>query len=287
MSEYGCWNHESTGFIFSGSSKMSNLFYILTEGDAVIKWNEHCKGFQRPRNVSFHLFQNNDIGANDEIDNIMPSEEIARFSAVKCTVHPKYLKDKLADYNIAIITINDRENKLEKINPFKLCDSSKNHKHYNKAIVFGFAGIWDHELFGMKGDVKCLDGKTINFKNIIARGSGGPILCYEEKSDDNIDMKVDVEYTKMRELLNMGLDIDSALSFDCKKNFNMKDIYDAIFVKSKYNPSKEDREIYNKQDNDYQDIFGCLNRDVTGLSLGENGLLLTEELLKWIKCNTE
>eukprot|EP01084_Bolivina_argentea_P317355 550218_1 len=38
MSEYGCWNHESTGFIFSGSSNSSNLFYILTEGDVVIKW---------------------------------------------------------------------------------------------------------------------------------------------------------------------------------------------------------------------------------------------------------
>ncbi len=58
MSEYGCWNHESTGFIFSRSLKSPNIFYILTEGDAVVKWNEHHKQFEKSRCISFHFMKN-------------------------------------------------------------------------------------------------------------------------------------------------------------------------------------------------------------------------------------
>eukprot|EP01084_Bolivina_argentea_P112539 200715_1 len=169
MSEYGCWNHESTGFIFSRSLKSPNIFYILTEGDAVVKWNEYYKQFEKSKCISFHLLKNIDT----DIQNGLVSNEVARFTAVSCTVHPKYLNDKLSEYNIAIITIKDSANKLEKIKPLKLTQSTKHYKNYNEAKVFGFGGIWDHELFGMKGNINCSNGKIINFKNIIARGSGG------------------------------------------------------------------------------------------------------------------
>eukprot|EP01083_Nonionella_stella_P237160 832230_1 len=109
MSEYRCWNHESTGFIFCRSLKSPNIFYILTEGDAVVKWNEHNKQFEKSRCISFHLMNNID----NDTQNGFVSQETARFKAVTCTIHPKYLNDKLAEYNIAIITINDSTNKLE------------------------------------------------------------------------------------------------------------------------------------------------------------------------------
>eukprot|EP01084_Bolivina_argentea_P005645 10636_1 len=102
MSEYGCWNHESSGFIFGRSSKSLNEFYILTEGDAVVRWNDQ-KQLKTPRCVSFHLMKNIDIDAKQEVNHVITSEEIARFAVVFGIVHPKYLKTKLAEYNIAII----------------------------------------------------------------------------------------------------------------------------------------------------------------------------------------
>ncbi len=93
--------------------------------------------------------------------------------------------------------------------------------------------VWnlDHELFGMKGNIKCPNGKIISFKNIIARGSGGPIFCSETKrDDDDDDIKVDVTYTKIRQLLNIGMDINSGLILDLKQISNIEELYHIYII---------------------------------------------------------
>eukprot|EP01083_Nonionella_stella_P237495 833099_1 len=155
MSEYGCWNHESSGFIFGRSSKSLNEFYILTEGDAVVRWNDQ-KQLKTPRCVSFHLMKNIDIDAKQEVNHVITYEEIARFAVVFGIVHPKYLKTKLAEYNIAIITINDSTNKLEKIKPLKLTQSTNNYKNYNHKIIqhniFNYISNHPEEKTNLKND---------------------------------------------------------------------------------------------------------------------------------------
>ena len=147
--------------------------------------------------------------------------------------------------------------------------------------------------------MECSDGKLILFKNLIRRGTGGPIFCDAEK--DKQKDKEEVKQTeskydgtendihlKAKQLLNEGLDIVTVWdAINTNKTATVKELYDNICNADKYEPSLFDQIMYNQKDDDYYDVFGCLNDEVIGVSAGDNGVLLNDELLQWIDVHTK
>eukprot|EP01084_Bolivina_argentea_P245596 411149_1 len=262
--DYGDWCQKFTGFIF----KRSKLLYVLTEGNAVVP---------NPDSVSFHLKKNLDDNGNL----LMASKEISKYQGIRWAAHPKYLKEQLQEFNVAIIVIDDPKMELNKVKPLRIEKSSSMNKH-NKAKVFGFGGIWGTELFGTKGDIIC-SSDVIFYETIISRGRGGPIFGFDEKTNYAYNAKSEHESTVFS-LLNMGLDLDSIIaSLNIKNNECLHNIYESIYQKGSYKPSTKDKQIYNKKDNNYYDTFNNFGSEkVIGISLGTYGLPLHFKLFQWI-----
>eukprot|EP01084_Bolivina_argentea_P050718 93279_1 len=159
---YGEYSHQSTGFIV-GYSQLNNIAYVLTAADAVINCDNK---YGEINNVSFRLTKNIEIKISKDKHEVIPADEISKYQAINWKIYPQYLGKKSEKYNIAIITLCDPKNELVNVKPIKLTKSTKNYKHYKNAKVFGFGGMWGEELFGVKGNIYCQDGKTIEYKNI-------------------------------------------------------------------------------------------------------------------------
>eukprot|EP01084_Bolivina_argentea_P157280 274074_1 len=281
---YGEYSHHSTGFIIGHSSQL-NTAYVLTSADAVINWiDEKNNKYGKIDNVSFRLTKN----TNDN-NEVMPYDEISKYEAINWKIYPKYLKEKSQKYNIAIITLHDPKNELLNVKPLKLTGSTKNYECYQNAKVFGFGGVWGEELFGVKGNIYCKNGKIITYKNIICRGSGGPIFC-DGKNNINDENKIEIDnvYVTMKKLLNLGLDIDCVWNaMKTRNSVDFEVIYNYMNKGKEYEPSEIDRGMYNQKDKEYDEIFSCFNNEIIGVSLGESGVLLYDELLEWIEINSK
>ena len=149
--------------------------------------------------------------------------------------------------------------------------------------------VSENELFGVKGEIECVNNKMIRYKNVIRRGKGGPIFggVSEEKESKDSDTNEEELYGNMKELLDMQLDMSAIWNgINAKtEKINVTETYDGIYDNGKYRPSVIDRAVYNKKDKHYSDIFGCFGDEVIGVSLGQNGVFLSEELLLWIQSN--
>eukprot|EP01084_Bolivina_argentea_P266331 451720_1 len=257
--------YRSTGFIIGHSPKYA---YVLTTVSAVINKDNKTKA----QRMSFQLFKNT-------LNGMKRCDSVAEYSAESWKIHP-------TEGNIAVIKINDRNNLLAKVKPLKLRSLNSECK-YNEGFVIGYNSPYGRQLFGMKGNIECSDDmKEINYKNIVWRGNGGPIFCCDENKDNDInDIVIDdeVKVSLVKRLLCKGLHIDAIINALMRTD-SLKDvdIYDTVCGGVKYKVSKKDQEIYNKKDNHYDDIFGELDNEIIGINAGENGILLNNNMLKWI-----
>eukprot|EP01084_Bolivina_argentea_P249443 417573_1 len=259
----------STGFIIKHSPKYA---YLLTAKSAVI----HITDKTNAHMVSFELLANTkeEWGYGDSV---------ATYGALNWIAHESS--------NIAVIKISDPKNKLfSKIKSLNVFTRFNEYNNVRKGIVVGYNSHYGQQLFGMIGNIECLtDIKQIQYHNIVWSGAGAPIFGFDAKeNDENSNVKKkkifnNKKISLVEKLIRRGLHIDAILKALDETDYETDiDIYNHICAGGRYKPSNVDKEIYNAQDSNYQDIFGCFENAVIGVDAGINCVFLTEDLLQWI-----